>query len=242
MPDEIVQHILSQMQNARDIASCSCVSKQWVDSVSYIPFLYFPRNAFELVPPSRADATMTRMVSSAIRLEELVVYCPFLASSLASWLSLRSRTLRVLELRMDSASEDKPDSSLVDCVGLAKGLEELKLWGLTMTKSPDWGVFVRLRNLEIDRATVTGDALKAALGACPNLTDLRMISCSGAESVVVEMERLQNCSLDFHVTGYCSLSICCPMLRVLQVQGFDTIRVSGNHHLACLSIQKNSGN
>ena len=241
VPDAIVQHILSQMNNARDIASCSCISKRWNECIPYIPSLYFPRSTFDVVSRSQADTTITRMVSAAARLEELVVYCPFSATSLESWLSLRSPTLRVLELRMDMATEDKPDGTRLDCIRLGKGLEVLKLWGVSLNKSPDWASFERLRNLEIIGAVMRDDALNNALRACPNLTDLALLGCDGVESAVIEMERLENCRLDFLAVGNCSLCLSSPMIRLLEIQGFSWIHVNKNHRLAHLSIAKNSG-
>ncbi|PKA65647.1 F-box protein [Apostasia shenzhenica] len=238
VPDVIIQQILSHLRNARDIASCSCVSKQWNESIPFIPSLYFPRNSFNSV--SEADSTIGRMISLIIHLEELVVYCPFSASSLSSWLSLRSGSLRVLELRMD-ASSDKFSGSRVDCIGAAYGLEDLKLWGVSFTKPPNWGVFQRLKTMEIIGAALGHEALKDAIKACPNLTDLALLGCDGVSSVSIELELLERCRLDFLGPGNSTLSVSSPRLRVLEVQGFSWIHVNKNHKLRSLCIAKNTG-
>ncbi|XP_073006429.1 F-box protein At1g10780 [Typha latifolia] len=242
VPDGVVQHILSLLSNARDIASCTCVSKRWKDSIPYLPSLYFPRSAFDAIPASVADATITRMVISAVRLEELVIYCPFSSSSLASWLSLRSRSLRFLELRMDTAADKSAAiPNRLDCIGVANGLETLKLWGVSLVTSPSWGCFQRLRTLEIIGATLRDDALKDAVHACPNLAELALLGCDGVGSVVIELERLEKCRLDFLGPGNCSLSLSSPRLAALEIQGFSWIRVNGNHRLRSLCIAKNTG-
>ncbi|KAG0471599.1 hypothetical protein HPP92_016145 [Vanilla planifolia] len=244
MPDAIIQQILSLMSNARDVASCSCVSKRWNDCVSYIPSLYFPRNAFYSI--SEADAIIGRMVSLAIHLDELVVYCPFSASSLVSWISLRRGSLRALELRMDSAEEkyscsNEGHSERVDCIGAANRLEALKLWGVSMIRSPKWVSFQRLRTLEIIGAALRDEALKDALKACPNLTDLALLACDGVNTVSIALEFLERCRLDFLGPGNCSLSLSSPRLQVLEIQGFSWVHINKNHKLRSLSIAKNTG-
>nr|CAD1827111.1 unnamed protein product [Ananas comosus var. bracteatus] len=248
VPDGVIQHILSLLSNARDIGSCACVSKRWRDSVPFIPSLYFPRNAFDSAAAAAAvsvaaaaDAAIGRMVAAAVRLEELVVYCPFSAPALASWISLRRGSLRSLELRMDSAAPAKsPAPATLDCIGAAEGLEELKLWGVSLTSSPRWGCFRKLRTLEIVGATMRDAALKDAVAACPNLTDLALLGCDGVGSVSIELERLERCRLDFLGPGNCSLSLGSPRLEVLEIQGFSWIRVDGNHKLRSLCIAKNT--
>lgn len=138
-------------------------------------------------------------------------------------------------------SDDKPETrNALDCIGLVKRLEVLKLWGVSMTKSPNWGDFMKLHTLEIVGAALNDDALSVALKACPNLTDLALLGCDGVESVVIEMESLERCRLDFLGPG-ASLIIRSPRIRVLDVQGFSWIRVDKNHQLERLSIGKNSG-
>ncbi|XP_010939368.1 F-box protein At1g10780 [Elaeis guineensis] len=245
VPDAIVQHILSLLINARDIAACICVSKRWKEATRFIPSLYFPRNSFDAVPRADADATIGRMISSAFWLEELVIYCPFSPSSLASWLSSCSHSLRVLELRMDGAADKSvrgaEGPNRLDCIDVAKGLEALKLWGVSMTRSPNWGSFQRLRTLEIIGATLRDSVLKDAVHACPNLTDLALLGCDGAGSVSIELERLEKCRLDFLGPGNCSLLLSSPSLQILEIQGFSWVRVSPNHCLRSLSIAKNTG-
>lgn len=143
---------------------------------------------------------------------------------------------------MDLTPEDKPDGTRLTCIGLAKGLEVLKLWGVSLTSSPNWGAgdFIRLHTLEIVGAAMREDALNDALRACRNLTNLVLLGCDGVDSVVIEMVMLEKCRLDFlGVEG--SLSICSPRLRVLEIQGFSWVRVNGNHRLQHLSITKTSG-
>ena len=43
LPDALVQHILSSLKNAKDIASCSCVCRRWREIMTQIPSLHFPR-------------------------------------------------------------------------------------------------------------------------------------------------------------------------------------------------------
>ncbi|XP_020573278.1 F-box protein At1g10780 [Phalaenopsis equestris] len=245
LPDAIIQQILSHISNARDVAACSCVSKRWKDCVPYSPSLYFPRNAFHSV--SDADSTISRIISIVVHLEELVVYCPFSAPSLASWISLHNSSLRILELRMDSAVDKffggraEGSGGRVDCIGAAHNLETLKLWGVSLTKSPSWGVFKRLKTLEIIGAALCDDALKDAIKACPNLTDLALLACDGVTTVSIELEWLERCRLDFLGPGNCSLSVNSMRLQVLEIQGFSWVRVNKKHKLRSLCISKNTG-
>ncbi|KAJ6847052.1 F-box protein [Iris pallida] len=237
VPDAIVQHILSQMSNARDISSCICISRRWRDSAPFVPSLYFPRNAFDsLRRTADAESVLARMVRSAVRLEHLVVYCPFPASSLAPLLSLRSPTLRSLELRLDSS-----DDSHLDSLASAANLHSLKLWGVSLTKPPNWESFKSLRVLEIVGASMRDDALKHALLACPSLTDLALLGCDGVGSVEIKMQSLEKCRLDFLGPGNISLSLSSPALRALEIQGFSWVHVDGSHRLNSLCIAKNSG-
>ncbi|BAF23926.1 Os08g0469500 [Oryza sativa Japonica Group] len=173
LPDGVVQHILSQLSSARDVAACAGVSRGMRGCVPFLPALYFPRGAFDAAGgAAAADDAIGRMVEAAARLEELVIYCPFSAARLPRWLAARSASLRVLELRMDSAVSSGAGSGHLDCIGAVANLEELRLWGLTMTRAPAWGQLERLRVLEIVGAAVRDVAVNGAVGACPNLTDL----------------------------------------------------------------------
>ncbi|KAH7678915.1 F-box domain-containing protein [Dioscorea alata] len=240
VPEGVVQHILSQMNNARDIASCACVSKRWKDSIPFLPSLYFPRGVFDGLPRVDADAAISHMVSSALRLEELIIYCPFSASLLASWLSLRSHSLRRLELRMDCTAE-KPAPCRLDAIGSAKNLEDLKLWGVSLTKSPNWGVLQRLRVLEIVGAAVRDTAIKDVVQACPKLVELALLGCDGCSSVSIELDCLEKCRLDFLGSANCSVHLSSPKLMILELQGFSWIHVNERHSLRRLSIAKTSG-
>ncbi|KAG6474253.1 F-box protein At1g10780-like [Zingiber officinale] len=246
LPDAIVHHILCSLSNARDVAACSCVSRYWNEAVPYIPSLYFPRNSLD--GAAAADATIGRMVASAVCLQDLIVYCPFSSASLASWLDLRCGTLRSLELRMDgiaskpaSGGDDEAPANELECIGVARGLESLKLWGVSLTTSPNWNCFDKLRFLEIIGATLRDGALSDALHACPNLTDLALLSCNGVATLSIELERLENCRLDFLGPGNCSLHLSSPKLQILEIQGFSWIRVNQDHHIRRLCIAKSSG-
>lgn len=146
---------------------------------------------------------------------------------------------------MDAAAEKAgrgaEGSNRLDCIDVAKGLEALKLWGVSMTRSPNWSTFQRLRTLEIIGATLRDSVLKDAVHACPNLTDLALLGCDGAGSVSIELEWLEKCRLDFLGPGNCSLLLSSPSLLVLEVQGFSWVRVSPNHCLRSLCIAKNTG-
>ncbi|WOL20031.1 F-box protein [Canna indica] len=247
LPDAIIQSILALLSNARDVAACSCVSKRWKEAVPYIPSLYFPRNSFDGSGPRRdeADATIGRMVAVADRLEELVVYCPFSAAGLASWLALQCGSLRCLELRMDGLSDKAGNgeypSTELDCIGIARGLEVLKLWGVSLTRSPNWSSFERLHTLEIIGASLRDGALRDTFHACPNLTDLALLGCDGINAISIEQQHLERCRLDFLGPGNSSLHLSCPRLEVLEIQGFSWIHVDPNHHIRKLSIAKNAG-
>lgn len=245
LPDAIIQYILSHMNNAKDVASCTCVSKRWKDSMPYLRGLYFPRNLNDnLTGVDTPDNIVRQMVSSMFRLEELVVYCPFTSSGLASWLSLVGTSLKYLELRMDNLVEQQSNIdklSKLDCIGAACNLESLKLWGVLMIQSPKWDVFHKLHNLEIVGARLEDPALSDALQACPNLTHLSLLACEGLRSVSIELPQLEQCRLDFYGLGNCSLSIVSPKLELLEVQGCSWIRVRETQCLRNLSIANNSG-
>ncbi|CAL5377832.1 unnamed protein product [Camellia sinensis] len=245
LPDAIIQYILSHMNNAKDVTSCTCVSKRWKDSMPYLRGLYFPRNLNDnLTGVDTPDNIVRQMVSSMFRLEELVVYCPFTSSGLASWLSLVGTSLKYLELRMDNLVEQQSSIdklSKLDCIGAAYNLESLKLWGVLMIQSPKWDVFHKLHNLEIVGARLEDPALSDALQACPNLTHLSLLACEGLRSVSIELPQLKQCRLDFYGLGNCSLSIVSPKLELLEVQGCSWIRVRETQCLRNLSIANNSG-
>ncbi|XP_058089589.1 F-box protein At1g10780-like isoform X2 [Magnolia sinica] len=243
LPDAIIQYILSNMKNARDIASCTCVSKRWKESMPFIRSLYFPRNSFD-DNRTDPDSIVGRMISSTVCLEELIIYCPFSHSSLSSWLLMKSPSLRHLELRMDSISEKRisPEFPMkLDCIDSARGLETLKLWGVLIIQSPNWGLFQNLRSLEIVGARLKDNALMDAIRACPSLTNLALLGCDGVRSVSIELQHLEQCRLDFYGRGDCSLSLSSPKLQLLDVQGCCWIQVNGNHCLRNLSIANNAG-
>ncbi|KAF5743912.1 F-box protein [Tripterygium wilfordii] len=245
LPDAIVQYILSYMNNARDVAVCNCVSKRWKESLPYIRSLYFPRNSFDNYWQSDSpDKVVWKMISSIVRLEELVVYNPFTSAGLASWLSLTGQSLKHLELRMDNLADyhsctESP--SKLDCIGAARNLETLKLWGILMTKSPRWDAFKKLLNLEIVGAKVEDHALSAALQACPNLTNLLLLGCEGARSVSIDLPNLEHCKLDFYGSGNCSLALSSPNIESFEVQGCSWIRAPQTSCLRKLSIANNAG-
>ncbi|KAL6312083.1 hypothetical protein AAG906_015473 [Vitis piasezkii] len=237
LPDAIVQYILCHMANARDVATCTCVSKRWKDSMPYLKSLYFPRNSFDnLTGADNSDNVVFKMISSIVKLEQLVVYCPFSSAGLASWLSYAGSSLRHLELRMDNIAEhpigfeDSSKPSKLDCIAYARNLESLKLWGVLMTH-PQMGLLSKLED----------PALSNALQACPNLTHLLLLGCEGVRSVSIELPHLEQCKLDFYGWGNCSLSVISPKLELLEVQGCSWIRVRETQYLRNLSIANNAG-
>lgn len=243
LPDALVQYILSLLNNARDVASCNCVSKRWKDSMPYLRSLFFSRNIFDnLTNGDTPDAIVFRIVSSVVKLEELVVYCPFSSSGLALWLSIAGPSLKNLELRLDNISEDNTfteNPSKLDCIRAAWNLESLRLWGVLMSYSPKWDVFPRLKNLEIVGARLEDHALLDALRACPNLTHLLLRGCEGLRSISIENPLLEDCKLDFF--GNCSLTINSSRLETLEIQGCSFIRVPETRRLRNLSIANTSG-
>ncbi|KAG8364081.1 hypothetical protein BUALT_Bualt19G0089200 [Buddleja alternifolia] len=245
LPDALVQYILSLMSNAKDVASCNCVSKRWKDSMPYLTSLFFPRNLFDnLTNGCTPDAIVSHMVSSVVKLEELVVYCPFSSSGLASWLSTAGPTLKSLELRLDNIIEHETFTEIpskLDCIRAAWNLESLKLWGVLMVFSPKWDVFFKLKNLEIVGARLEDHALTDALHACPNLTHLLLLGCEGLRSITIENPYLEQCKLDFFGGGNCTLTINSSKLESLEVQGCSLIRVRETRCLRNLSIANNAG-
>ncbi|KAI3448320.1 hypothetical protein Pfo_004985 [Paulownia fortunei] len=245
LPDAIVQYILSRMSNARDVASCNCVSKRWKDSMPYLRSLFFSRNLFDnLTNGDTPDAVVRRMVSSVVKLEGLVVYCPFSSFGLASWLSVIGPSLKNLELRLDNITEHDTFTEIpskLDCIRAAWNLESLKLWGVLMIYSPKWDVFHRLKNLEIVGARLEDHALFDALHACPNLTHLLLLGCEGLRSISIENPYLEHCKLDFFGVGNCSLTVNSSQLESLELQGCSLIRVCETQCLKNLSIANNAG-
>lgn len=245
LPDAIVQFILSHITNAKDVASCTCVSKRWKDSVPYFRSLYFPRNLFDNLKCGQTpDMVVLQMVSAVERLEELVVYCPFTSFGLASWLLRQGPFLRNLELRMDNIVDHQPCidiPSKLDCIRAALNLESLRLWGVMMILSPRWDTFHRLKIFEIIGARMEDPAISAALRACPSLTSLSLLGCEGLGSISIELPLLQQCKLDFYGIGNCSLSITSPRLELLEVQGCSWIKVRETQCLRDLTIANNSG-
>ncbi|XP_075487818.1 F-box protein At1g10780-like [Primulina tabacum] len=245
LPDALVQQILSLISNAKDVASCNCVSKRWKDSLPYLRSLIFPRNLFDtLTNGNTPDVVVRQMVSSVVDLEELVVYCPFSSSGLASWLSIAGPSLKNLELRMDNIIQQQTFTEIpskLDCIRAASNLKSLKLWGVLMIYTPKWDVFHRLENLEIVGARLEENALSVALRACPNLSQLLLLGCEGLRYVSIENPHLEKCKLDFFGVGNCSLTINSTKLESLEVQGCSFIRVCETRFLTNLSIANNSG-
>lgn len=245
VPEGVLQHILSMLTNVRDVAACACVCHRWRDCVPYLPALFFPRNAFDAAAAARgaADDAIGRMVGAVERLRELVIYCPFSMARLPDWLAARSATLRVLELRMDAAAADKaaPDDGHLDCIGLAPNLEEIRLWGVLLTTAPAWGRMEQLRVLEVVGAPMRDSAVKEAIAACPNLTDLSLLGCECSGTVVIELALLKRCRLDFFCANNCSILLTAPRMESLEVQGFAWMTLRGGHSLRRLSIAKSTG-
>ncbi|RWR80099.1 F-box protein [Cinnamomum micranthum f. kanehirae] len=242
LPDALVQYILSYLQNAKDIARCTCVSKQWKESISFIRSLYFSRSTFENKRTNR-DAIIGRMVTSTVCLEELIVYCPFSPPSHESWILSKSSSLRHLDLRVDSLNENRAPLGgpvRLDCIGSARGLETLKLWGVAMNQSPNWGLFERLHSLEIIGLISDDHVIPSALKACPNLSSLILLGCEGVRSMSIELKQLEQCRLDFWL-GDCSLTLSSPKLKVLDVLGCSWICVKDDHSLQSLTIGNNAG-
>ncbi|XP_043712619.1 F-box protein At1g10780 [Telopea speciosissima] len=244
LPDAIVQYILSHTNNARDVAICSCVSKRWKESMPYIRSLYFPRNSLDNSNGEDPDFIVGRMISSIVWLEELVVYCPFSSAGLASWLSSSSHSLQHLELRMDNLTEKQArleGPSKIDCIDSARALESLRLWGVLMTQPPKWRTFKNLHTLAICGARLKDNALSGAIKACPNLIHLSLLGCDGLRSVTIELQQLRECRLDFYGMGNCFLTLSCPKLQMLDVQGCSWIRATQTNCLTNLSISNSAG-
>lgn len=147
----------------------------------------------------------------------------------------------MLELRVDSAAAAGSGSGHLDCVAVVPNLEELRLWGLTMTRAPAWGQLERLRVLEIVGASLADLAVSGAVDACPNLTDLALLGCECSGSVFLATPLLQRCRLDFVGSGTCSLALAAPLVESLELQGFNYITLHGGDRLKRLTISKNTG-
>ncbi|XP_076886588.1 F-box protein At1g10780-like [Bidens hawaiensis] len=244
LPDAVVQYILSTINNAKDVASCNCVSKKWKDSMPYIKSLYFPRSVFDpLKKGQTSDCIVTQMVASVFRLEDLVVYCPFNSTALASWLSFAGLSLKNLELRMDNLVDQNSvtENPKLDCLQAARNLESLKLWGVLMVNAPKWDKFQKLQNLEIVGARMEDVALTEALKSAPSLTRLVLLGCEGLRTVWIELLHLEHCKLDFYGSGSCSLTLTAPKIEYLEVQGCSLIRVRETSCLKSLSLANNAG-
>ncbi|CAG7867280.1 unnamed protein product [Brassica rapa] len=245
LPDAILQYILSNLTEAKDVASCNCVSKRWKESTDSVKSIKFPRNSFENISDVTAsDAIVLKMISSFHRLEELVLYSPFTSKGLASWLMHVCQSLRLLELRMDNLASEEAlvEGPLkLDCIGVVKGLETLKLWGVLMMSPPKWDLFPNLRCLEIVGARMDDNALGSALRACPNLSSLLLLACEGVKSISISLPYLEHCKLDFYGQGNSLLSLTAPRIVSLDVQGCSWISVPETSFLKNLSIANVSG-
>ncbi|KAL4562724.1 hypothetical protein LXL04_026754 [Taraxacum kok-saghyz] len=245
LPEAIIQYILSNITNAKDIASCNCVSNKFKDSMHYITSVYFPRSIFDNLPHTQTpDHIITQILSSISHLQNLIVYSPFTATALDSWLLLVGPTLKTLELRMDNLvdlNSSNESVSKLECLQSARNLESLKLWSVFMVRSPNWDVFENLKNLEIVGAKLEDLVLVEALKSTPNLTQLVLLGCEGLGSVWIELLELEDCKLDFYGLGSCSLTIRAPKIRNLEVQGCNWIRVLETNCLKNLSIANNAG-
>ncbi|GJT22622.1 protein arginine N-methyltransferase PRMT10 [Tanacetum coccineum] len=134
LPEAVVQHILSTLRNAKDVASCNCVSKKWKDSMPYIASIYF--QPCGLLP---ALASWLLLVGS----------------------SLKSLELCMDNLAEQNASNDSLVK--LECIQAARNLESLRLWGVLIVRTPKWDVFQKPRNLQIVRAKLEGSVLTETL-------------------------------------------------------------------------------
>jgi len=248
LPDAILQCILSHICNARDVACCNCVSKRWKESMIYIKTLYFPRNSLENTSAGESpEEVVKRMVSTVVRLEHLTVYSPFSSSGLASWLSLVGLSLSQLELRLDNLAEEQSyhhqqSPSKLECIGAARNLKCLKLWGVLMPRFPKWDVFENLRTLEMVGVRLEESALIAVLQSCPYLRRFVLLGCEGVRTISIDLPYLEECKLDFYGLGNCSLTLTSSKIVSLEVQGCSWIRVPESQHLRNLSISNSAGN
>ncbi|KAL1222832.1 F-box protein [Cardamine amara subsp. amara] len=245
LPDALLQFIISNLTAARDVAACNCVSKRWKESTDSVKSILFPRNSFESIMETQdSDTIVLKMISSFRRLEELVVFSPFTSKGLASWMMRVGSSLRLLELRMDNLASDEviiEGPLKLDCVGLAKNLESLKLWGVLMMSPPKWDIFPNLRSLEIVGARTNDSELSHALRACPNLSNLLLLACEGVKSISIDLPYLEHCKLDFYGPGNTLLVLTSPRIVSLDVQGCSWIRVLETSFLKNLSISNIAG-
>nr|XP_043619057.1 F-box protein At1g10780-like [Erigeron canadensis] len=245
LPEAVVQYILSNLNNAKDVASCNCVSKRWKDSMPYIKSLYFPRGIFDhLAHGQTPNVVIMKIISATYRLQELVVYCPFTSIGLASWLLHTGSSLKNLELRMDNLvdqSSSNDSLSKLECIQAARNLESLRLWGVLMVSTPKWGVFQKLRNLEIVGAKLEDSVLTEALRSTPNLAQLVLLGCEGLRNIWIELLELEHCKLDFYGLGSCLLTLRAPKIGYLEIQGCSWIKVRETSCLKNLSIANNAG-
>ncbi|KAE8719172.1 F-box protein [Hibiscus syriacus] len=212
LPDAIVQYILSHFNNARDVAVCNCVSKRWKESLPYLKSLYFPRNSFDGYSGNDSPDVVVWKMLSEIVCLEELV----VYSSFT--ISVLPNWTALVQPRIWS------------------------LWSVLMANPPKWDVFKNLESLEIVGARLEDPALSAALSACPNLTNLVLLGCEGVRSFSVALPYLEKCKLDFYGLGNCSLSLTCPKIELLEVQGCSWIRVRETTCLRKLSIANNTGN
>lgn len=243
LPDAVVQHILSFVKNAKDVAMCCCVSKRWREAMENIRELYFPRSVCD-ERISQSDAVVSRMVLSTSALEGLIVYCPFSGNSLRDWLSHTRNSLKHLELRLDNLTEKSPEPNFptkLDYICSSPYLESLKLWGVHLTQAPKWSPFTSIHTLEVVGVRARDFALSSMVHACPMLKCLALLGCDGVKVVNIDLKLLEQCRLDFYGVGDCSVNITAPKLQSFEVQGAAWIRIKGIHSLRQLSIANNAG-
>ncbi|KAJ9537460.1 hypothetical protein OSB04_030193 [Centaurea solstitialis] len=238
LPDDVVQHILSKLSNANDVASCNSVSNRWRKHLmSYRKSLCFSHGIFEnLKPPQTPDPIMMQMVSSVSQLEQLVVSCRFTLEGLTSWLPVAGSSLKSLELRV--AHPPTKVRRILECINqaTARNLEYIKLWHVMMTRIPKLDVFHKLRCLEICEVIMEDSVLMEALRATPHLTRLVLLDCKGLSSVQIELPELRHCQLETCYTSGCSITLRAPKLQHLKVRGLAWIRVDDTNCLKTFSI------
>ncbi|GAB2229719.1 hypothetical protein Droror1_Dr00013971 [Drosera rotundifolia] len=245
LPNAMVELILSYVTHAKDLVLCSSVSDRFKAAMRYNPRLYFPRGIFDHLSgrAEESDRIIEKMIASVDRLEELVVYCPFTVTGLAAWLSIAGWSIRHLDLRIDNLSTGEVLHELsnqkLECINSVIDLESLKLWGVSMEQSLKWGVFQKLRSLQIVGLNAEDVALRDALKACPNLIRLKLLNCLGVTAIRVELEHLEELNLDFCGPANCSVLIDCPKLITLALQGFGWIMVRETKLLKSIAIMHN---
>jgi hypothetical protein len=95
--------------------------------------------------------------------------------------------------------------------------------------------------LEVVGAPLRDSAVRDAIAACTNLTDLSLLGCDCSGTVAVDLQLLQRCRLDILGAGNCSLLLTTPRLESIEIQGFTWITLRGGHRLRRLSIAKSTG-